>query len=221
MPNYFESSTVDFAANCEVEFPQFVKFPATQPPDPLQNFINHFKLEKHAENGYFKETDRSPFILELSNQETDETNETMNNCNVMPTATQKPAYKGSRNFSTLIYYMLTPDAPVSKLIMNSSRNIHILQRGKGQFVLIYPDGSIKSFKVGFDYSKGEVSQWVVPGGVWKASFMIPNEEFDNGFLISEVVVPGFEYSDYKHFPGFKELVEFVGQEKAELLKPLL
>ncbi|CUS24964.1 LAQU0S22e01156g1_1 [Lachancea quebecensis] len=218
MPNYLESFTVDSTPDCEVVFPQFVKFPATQPPDPLQNFINHFKLEKHAENGYFKETDRSPFVLELSNQET---NDSSKGSSTMPTATQKPVYKGNRNFSTLIYYMLTPDAPVSKLIMNTSRNIHILQRGKGQFVLIYPNGSIKSFKVGFDYSKGEVSQWVVPGGVWKASFMIPNEEFDNGFLISEVVVPGFEYSDYKPFPGFKELVEFVGEEKAELFKPLL
>lgn len=166
MPNYFESPTVDSALSCPIEFPQFVRFPATQPPDPLQRFINYYDLVKHAENGYFKETDRSPFVLEYSKEHSDEL---ANTSNVMPTATQEPVYKTDRNYSTLIYYMLTPDAPVSKFIMNTSRTIHILQRGKGQFVLIYPDGQLKSFKVGFDYANGEVSQWVIPGGIWKAS----------------------------------------------------
>ncbi|SCU80892.1 LANO_0B01442g1_1 [Lachancea nothofagi CBS 11611] len=220
MSQFFKSATIDSATDCDIEVPQFVHFPATQPPQSLQEWINHFGLEKHAENGYFKETDRSPFEFECGKdsgegQDDDEKN------SVMPTDSQQPEYKSNRNFSTLIYYMLTPDAPVSKMIMNTSRNIHILQRGKGQFVLVYPDGKIKSFKVGFDYASGEVSQWVVPGGVWKASFLIPNEEFDNGFLISEVVVPGFEYTDYKPFPGFEALVELVGPEKAEQLKLLL
>ncbi|SCU78386.1 LAME_0A04324g1_1 [Lachancea meyersii CBS 8951] len=219
MPDFFESATIDSCVESEIELPQFVQFPATQPPHSLQKLINHYGLVKHAENGYFKETDRSPFVVNCKHDK--EEDDSADQESIMPTATKEPEYKSDRNFSTLIYYLLTPDAPVSKIIMNTSRNIHILQRGKGQYVMIYPDGKIKSFKVGFDYANGEVSQWVVPGGVWKASFLLPNDEFDNGFLISEVVVPGFEYSDYKPFPGFEKLVELVGEEKAEVLKPLL
>ncbi|CEP63569.1 Cff1p LALA0_S08e05600g [Lachancea lanzarotensis] len=219
MSNLFESATIDGSQESTIEFPLFVQFPATQPPQPLQELINNFGLVKHAENGYFKETDRSPFVLKYGNDNTDEGQS--DQASVMPTSTQEPEYKSERNFSTLIYYLLTPDAPVSKMIMNTSRNIHILQRGRGQYVLIYPDGKVKSFKVGFDYANGEVSQWVVPGGVWKASFLLTNEEFYNGLLISEVVVPGFEYADYKPFSGFEQLVELVGEEQAEVLKSLL
>ncbi|SCU78788.1 LADA_0A07624g1_1 [Lachancea dasiensis] len=219
MTDLFKSTTIDSAPEADIEFPQFVRFPATQPPHPLQEFINHYKLVKHAENGYFCETDRSPFVLKYGSEQDQE--EAKKQASVMPTNSSDPEYKSDRNYSTLIYYLLTPDAPVSKMIMNTSRNIHILQRGKGQYVLIYPDGTVKSFKVGFDYSKGEVSQWVVPGGVWKASFLLPNDEFDNGLLISEVVVPGFEYTDYKPFPGSEALTELVGEQRALELKPLL
>ncbi|SCU77936.1 LAFA_0A04060g1_1 [Lachancea sp. 'fantastica'] len=219
MPNLFESATIDGSAESTIEFPLFVQFPATQPPQQLQQLINHFGLIKHAENGYFKETDRSPFVLKFG--DADANADDSDPGSVMPTSTKEPVYKSERNFSTLIYYLLSPDAPVSKMIMNTSRTIHILQRGRGQYVLVYPDGRVKTFKVGFDYANGEVSQWVVPGGVWKASFLLTNEEFHNGLLVSEVVVPGFEYTDYQPFPGFEQLVELVGEEQAGVLKPLL
>ncbi|SCV99357.1 LAFE_0A01398g1_1 [Lachancea fermentati] len=220
MSDLFTSPTIDLAPNCEIEYPPFVSFPAMQPPDTLQKVINQLQLERHVENGYFKETDRSPFTIDYSQSEYPSgSNE--NPDLAMPTRTEAPRYEGKRSYSTMIYYLLTPDAPITKMIMNRSRNIHVLQKGKGQYVLVYPDGTIKSFKVGFDYENGEVSQWVVPGGVYKASFLLPNEEFDNGMLISEIVVPGFEFSDYKPIPGKKELETLVGEEKAELLKPFL
>lgn len=120
----------------------------------------------------------------------------------------------TRNQSTLIYYLLTPDSPIGKFHKNINRITHILQRGKGQYVLVYPDGQVKSFRVGFDYKNGEVSQWVVPGGVFKASFLVPNEEFDNGLLISEVVVPGFDFEDHTFMKGEDELKRLVSPEKA-------
>ncbi|CAI4654834.1 ASN_HP2_G0038100.mRNA.1.CDS.1 [Saccharomyces cerevisiae] len=193
------SANVQEAANAAIEPASFVKVPMPEPPSSLQQLINDWQLIKHREGGYFKETDRSPYTMEV----------------------EKPVNGGSgntemitRNQSTLIYYLLTPDSPIGKFHKNINRIIHILQRGKGQYVLVYPDGQVKSFKVGFDYKNGEVSQWVVPGGVFKASFLLPNEEFDNGFLISEVVVPGFDFEDHTFLKGEDELKHLVGPEKA-------
>ncbi|CCF56969.1 hypothetical protein KAFR_0B06720 [Kazachstania africana CBS 2517] len=195
----FKSETIDNTEDVQILPPSFVSFPAIEPPTTLQNIIKDWQLIKHREGGYFKETDRSPFTLSLTDGDT----------------------PMERNYSTLIYYLLTPDSPVGKFHKNKNRIIHILQRGKGQYVLIYPNGKIKSFKVGFDYANGEISQWVVPGGVYKASFLIPNEEFDNSILISEVVVPGFEYEDHLFMSGLEELDKLVGEKKAEELKFLL
>ncbi|GME78131.1 unnamed protein product [Ambrosiozyma monospora] len=111
--------------------------------------------------------------------------------------------------------------------MNEARIIHILQKGRGQYVLVYPDGTIKSFVVGFNTDKGEVNQWVVPGGVYKASFLLPldsddkdDESCKDHLLISEVVVPGFEYDGHT-FARKDDLVKLVGNDKAEELRWLL
>lgn len=204
MTSVFESPTVDQAAEVEIIPSKFVSFPSPEPPTAVKAVIDSWGLIKHPEGGYYKETDRSPFEMELTEDKT-------------------PASASSvvkRNYSTLIYYLLTPDSPNGRFHKNKHRIIHILQRGKGQYVLIYPNGRVKSFKVGFDYANGEVSQWVVPGEVYKASFLIPNEEFSNSLLISEVVVPGFDFADHS-FMSEDELLELVGKEKAEKLKFLL
>ena len=43
-------------------------------------------------------------------------------------------------------------------------------------------------------------QWIVEGGKFKASFLLPDTEGGNesakGLLISETVVPGFDYRDH-------------------------
>ncbi|CAI4035405.1 hypothetical protein SMKI_13G0530 [Saccharomyces mikatae IFO 1815] len=196
------SANVQEATDASIELASFVKVPVPEPPTSLQQLINDWQLIKHREGGYFKETDRSPYTMELEKPE--------NGCS-------KKIETVTRNQSTLIYYLLTPDSPIGKFHKNINRIIHILQRGKGQYVLVYPDGQVKSFRVGFDYKNGEVSQWVVPGGVFKASFLVANEEFDNGLLISEVVVPGFDFKDHTFLKDKDELKNLVGSEKADEL----
>lgn len=220
MNNSFDSPTIDDAPEADIEPSLFVKFPSSEPPSALQGIIDDWGLIEHREGGYFKETDRSPFVMNVTGQGTvPKSGIVAEDENVDDEG--KPSSLLQRNYSTLIYYLLTPSSPVGKLHKNKNRIIHILQRGKGQYVLIYPDGRVKSFKVGFDYNNGELSQWVVPGGVYKASFLLPNEEFSNGLLISEVVVPGFDYSDHSFMSGEEELVKLVGEEKAEDLRFLL
>ena len=65
-------------------------------------------------------------------------------------------------------------------------------------------------------------QWIVEGGKWKSSFLLPDVENDEerdggsrgGLLISETVVPGFEFCDHDFLRG-EELEEMLGREERE------
>lgn len=189
-PNY-ESSTLDQSSNVidSLKPCKYISEPMEKPTKKLQDLIDSLQLIKHPEGGYYKETDRSPFTTFNKNGD-------------------------KRNYSTLIYYLLTPDSPRGRFHYNENRIIHTLHKGRGQYVLIYPDGRIHSFKVGYDVANGELSQWVVPGGVYKASFVLENDELDDGLLISEVVVPGFDFQDH-HFltGGLDKLVTLCNGDK--------
>lgn len=69
---------------------------------------------------------------------------------------------------------------------------------------------VEVFTVGQNVLKGEKLQWIVDGGKYKTSFLLPDEEGgegSEGLLISETVVPGFEYSDH----------DFMKKERLEAL----
>ncbi|EGR47831.1 uncharacterized protein TRIREDRAFT_79129 [Trichoderma reesei QM6a] len=128
-----------------------------------------------------------------------------------------------RRLSTTIYYFLTPNRPLGSFHRNRSRIIHTLHSGRGRYVLIHPDGRIESFVVGPNIQKGEKLQWVVEGGSWKASFLLPDVEGEtssDGLLISETVVPGFEYADHE-FLSRERLSEILPEEKAKALEWLV
>ena len=65
-------------------------------------------------------------------------------------------------------------------------------------------------------------QWIVEGGKWKSSFLLPDVEDDQelvggsrgGLLISETVVPGFEFCDHD-FLRAEGLEEMLGREERE------
>lgn len=206
-----DSPTIDSAREAPVAEQAYSQhtFEASEANSRL---ISELGLVGHREGGYFRETDRSPF--------------TMPNPHYDPHTHAHSDRYATRNYSTLIYYLLTPTISIGRLHKNQNRIIHILQKGRGQYVLIYPDGRVKSFIVGFDHARGEISQWVVPGGVYKASFLLPltadsQPTKDDHLLISEVVVPGFEYEDHEFLQGRARLVELVGESRAADLAFLL
>lgn len=220
MSDSYKSPTIDGVNDTLVGKPLYFtqKFDKSESNEKL---ITELGLEGHREGGFFKETDRSPFYMENPFHQ-DHTNQLSKQINDVQSL-DKDKY---RNFSTLIYYLLTPEIPYGRFHKNKNRIIHILQKGRGQYVLIYPDGTIKSFIVGFNHAAGEVSQWVVPGGVYKASFLLPldierGESKDDHLMISEVVVPGFEYDDHEFLEGLKNLENLVGETKAKDLSFLL
>lgn len=199
------SSNITDFPEAHINTPSYVSHPLEEPVPHIRDLITSLGLIKHPEGGYYSETDRSPFTMEVGETSmlTGETSEKV----------------VSRNYSTLIYYLLSADSPVGKMHKNKNRIIHILQKGRGQYVLVHPDGRVQSFIVGFDYEKGEVSQWVVPGGVYKASFVLPlpgQDQSDAELLISEVVVPGFDFVDHEFMPDCATLHELVGPQAASL-----
>ena len=58
---------------------------------------------------------------------------------------------------------------------------------------------------------GEKLQWIVEGDAYKASYLLPEEDGkeSGGLLISETVVPGFEFDDH----------EFLSKAKVRELLP--
>ncbi|OAK96700.1 hypothetical protein IQ06DRAFT_282093 [Phaeosphaeriaceae sp. SRC1lsM3a] len=172
--------------------PSFPKGHHTSESASTQSLISALSLQKHVEGGYFAEIDRNPLIIPNP---------------FPPSSTTQTAEKpmsgddSVRNASTSIYYLLTPTTPQGHFHRNKGRTVHTLIEGRGTYVLIHADeeGSggkkrVESFVVGKDVSKGERSVWIVEGGKFKASFLLEGE--GDRLLISETVIPGFEYSDH-------------------------
>lgn len=79
---------------------------------------------------------------------------------------------------------------------------------------------IETFVVGQDVLKGERLQWIVEGGKYKSSFLLPDEEggeSSEGLLISETVVPGFEYEDHD-FMRMQRMEALVEGKQAEEMR---
>jgi len=201
--------------------PSFIASKAAQESPQIQQFIDSLHLIPHIEGGFFAETDRAPDLVSSPFPE--------QKSSTTELAPQRPGFDPSvRNSSTTIYYLLTPSGPQGGFHRNKGRTVHTLHRGRGRYVLIHADEPgkekrIESFVVGPDIANGERLQWIVDGGKFKASYLLPDEEGgtgSQGLLISETVVPGFEYCDHD-FLSKAGLEELVGSEKAGTLKWLL
>jgi predicted cupin superfamily sugar epimerase len=174
----------------------------------VQQTIDILHLQPHIEGGYYVETDRDPLnvpnpFLKGNNKDAGTSYE-VPAANVTSTTRLAAGQDHStRSASTTIYYYLTPGSPVGAFHRNRGRTVHTLHRGRGRYVLIHADevlrgdraaengkARIETFVVGHDIARGERLQWIVEGGKFKASFLLPDGGDDNknseGLLISEV-----------------------------------
>src|SRR5271168_4538932 len=141
-------------------------------PASIGTTISALKLQKHIEGGYFVQTDLAKFTIPnpfLHDAVSD-----------LATSNEQSA---TRHASTTIFYLISPGSPVGYFHRNKGRTIHTLHWGRGRCAVIHADevsGSgvsdkarIESFTVGHDVAKGEKLQWIVEGGKFKASFLLP------------------------------------------------
>ena len=156
--------------------------------------IETLKLEPHIQGGYFKRTYTDPkkvFIDSGSQRVWDKTVE--------------------RPRATAIHYLLTSDSPINHFIKNRSDILHCYHLGLPiQYVLLHPDRTLQKIVLGPDILAGQTMQLFVASGCWKAARLwenrststaefIPSAFKDAGScdygLITEVVIPGFDYAD--------------------------
>lgn len=179
----------------------------------VQAILNALSLEPHIEGGYFRQTDAATAQFPSPYPDTPLSQDTVNLMGGLR-SDFAPLY---RQMSTTIFYYITPNRPQGHFHRNRSRIIHSLHRGRGRYVLIHPNGHVETFVVGHNIEKGERLQWVVEGEVWKACYLLEDGEEENaGMLISETVVPGFEYADHEFLS--KDVVKnLVSEEMAKEL----
>jgi predicted cupin superfamily sugar epimerase len=137
-------------------------------------FINKLGLTKHVEGGSFKETYRSNFEINKQNLPND--------------------FKGNRNLSTGIYFLLEHGQFSAFHKIASDEMWHFYY---GQTLTVYeiePNGNLITHKLGTDLAKGETFQCVIKAGNWFGSRC----EEPNGFsLVGCTVSPGFDFADFE------------------------
>ncbi|OAL52621.1 hypothetical protein IQ07DRAFT_585777 [Pyrenochaeta sp. DS3sAY3a] len=206
--------------------PSFIPGAQTQESPSTASLISHLALERHIEGGYFAEIDRNPLIIPNPFLAPASTSPSKGPSTTSTTFTATTPFSGDnhRNASTSIFYLLTPVTPQGHFHRNKGRTVHTLIQGRGVYVLIHADEDgakkrVESFVVGHAVEKGERSVWIVEGGKYKASFLLPGHgggEGEEKLLISETVIPGFEYVDHD-FLNEERFRELVSEQQAEEL----
>lgn len=116
-----------------------------------------------------------------------------------------------RSLYTSIYFLLEKDNP-SRFHRLTSDEMWYFHLGQPLALhLLYPDGSYKKVKLGSDVTKGQNLQFRVPKGV------IFGSTVDQDYaLVSCMVAPGFEFSDFellsqdmllKDYPEHEEIIK--------------
>jgi predicted cupin superfamily sugar epimerase len=133
-----------------------------------QQWIAQLGLEPHVEGGYFRRSYASKQRGSLEGA------------------------AGDRLSLTCIYYLLSDESPLGYWHRNKSDIVHFFHQGAAlEYYLLGPDGVLSRQLLGADANAGQVLQLAVPGGTWKCTHL-SSGEFG---LISEAVVPGFDYAD--------------------------
>jgi hypothetical protein len=129
-------------------------------------------LQPHPEGGWFRETWRSPVLVQPS------------------------GYQGERSAATAIYFLLQPGEK-SRWHVVRSDEMWFWHNG-GPLVLVLggagdqpADGN--EVILGGDVPAGQQPQALVPGGTWQRAAPAG----DDPVLVSCVVAPGFDFADFR------------------------
>ncbi len=135
-------------------------------------WIDRLGLVAHPEGGYFKETFRSPEILQEDSLGQD--------------------YIGSRNASTAIYFLVTAEKPSHFHRLATDEIWHHYAGDALELIFIHPNGDLESKWLGKSDAKGCMPQLIAPAGSWFAGRVA------SGFaLCGCTMAPGFDFADFE------------------------
>ncbi len=147
----------------------------------IETIVKQLDLKPHPEGGFFKETYRSIGIIKGESLDA--------------------GYNGSRNYSTCIYFLLTSDNFSAFHRIKQDEIWHFYDGSPIRLHMITESGRYSEQIIGKDITKGELPQYVVPGGYWFASEVVDKESYA---LTGCTVSPGFSFEDFELKPK-KEL----------------
>jgi predicted cupin superfamily sugar epimerase len=138
------------------------------------DLINYYELIAHPEGGYFKETYRA--VESIAH-------------------TALPGrFKGIRNFSTAIYFLLQENNFSSFHRIQSDECWHFYTGGRLLVHVIGANGNLETHYLGSDFLNGEKFQFVVQAGCWFAAETAPGTSFS---FVGCTVAPGFDFEDFE------------------------
>ena len=154
-------------------------------------YVKLLDLKPHPEGGYYKETYRSPDLIEPD------------------------GFEAKRNVSTGIYYLLESGSFSAFHRIKSDEMWHFYDGTDLSVYCIDDLGKLIVLKLGHNIKAGEQLQGVVPAGSWFASRV----EAANGFaLVGCTVAPGFDFRDFEMADRQELSSEF--PQHADLIKIL-
>lgn len=156
----------------------------------VSQIIKLLGLKPHpVEGGHFFETYRSEEMI--------------------PMASLPDRYQSNRNFSTAIYYLLTPQTFSAIHRLPTDEIFHFYLGDPVEMLQLFEDGATQRYILGQDLLKGQHVQLTVPRMVWQGCRLIKGGKYA---LLGCTVAPGFDFKDY--IPGLRaELTERFSHEK--------
>jgi uncharacterized protein len=136
-------------------------------------WIKNLSLTQHPEGGYYRETYRSTEQL---------------------TAAALPnRFRGNRNHSTTIYFLL-PSNSRSLFHRIKSDELWYYHSGSSLTIYVLDGGGVKRHRLGPDVENGESLQAIIPANTWFGALV---NEKDSYTLSSCSVSPGFDFHDFE------------------------
>jgi predicted cupin superfamily sugar epimerase len=166
--------------------------------ETIQQLIKQFNLLPHPEGGFYKETYRS--------------------AEVIPVTVLDKRFKGERNFSTAIYFLLEHGDFSAFHKIQSDECWHFYAGDSLLIHIIHINGKFETIKLGNNILKGEFFQYVVPAGCWFASEPGPGSDFS---FVGCTVAPGFDFEDFelakadeliKFYPRYENIIKRLCRE---------
>ncbi|HNW97287.1 MAG TPA: cupin domain-containing protein [Bacteroidales bacterium] len=151
--------------------------------------IQKLNLQPHPEGGYYSETYRSSGKIKQDNLDS--------------------VYKGKRNYSTCIYFLLTSETFSAFHKIHQDEIWHYYDGSPLNLHIISPEGEYSKIIIGRNIENGQVPQFIVKGGNWFAADIINDDDFT---LLGCTVSPGFDYNDFE-LAKRNELIEKFPQHK--------
>ncbi len=152
-------------------------------------YIEKLKLVPHPEGGYFREIYRSDEVLKGED---------------LPRR-----YKGSRAFSTSIYFLLKGEQKSLLHKLKSDEIWHFYDGSSVKLYMIDSDDKLSVKLLGRNIDAKESIQFVIKRGYWFCAEVSDENSFS---LFGCTVAPGFNFSDFE-LGDSKELLKLYPQHK--------